>query len=85
MDLGVEIAFNGRHQIANEGLERRERLAIFGRQDEPRLVTIAITAFGGLHAVRFVGPRAIETRRRSISFNTVSLDVGNVRRPTSNS
>ncbi len=79
VELGVEVVFHLRHQIAHEGFEVAHASAVLGRDNETELIGVALLALQEPAAIGLVVLAVVELAGAASAGDAVALDIVQVR------
>nr|WP_246693388.1 MULTISPECIES: hypothetical protein [unclassified Mesorhizobium] len=84
VEPGAEVSLHLRHETTGERLEVVILNAVFGRDDEAELMTVAVRAIEESSCVDAVGVGAVELARLAFAGDAVALEIPQMRpRPVS--
>ena len=78
IDRRAEIARHFCHEIAREGAKVGELGGVIGRDDESKMVSVVLAAFGESARVRLVARRVEHSARRAVARDAVAAKIGQV-------
>ena len=81
LELGTQVPLHLRHQIPGVGFEILELRSVFGRDDEPELMPVALAAAFELLEVDLVsdltvGAASLAVRRHPFPFQILEMGCG---------
>jgi len=74
-----EVGFHGAHQVTDEGFQIFQFSRIFGRDDEAKLMPIAVTSLQELTAVHVITCCIVELASFLFLGDTIALEVAKMR------
>ena len=78
IEVGVEITFRIRHQLAGEGTQICHLASIFGRNYEPKMVAVVLTPFRKCIHVGVLRTWIEHTSSHAITGDALTFEVADV-------